>query len=204
MESVGTVTRLEALQALAHPARVRILGQLRQPDSAAAVARRLDQPRQRVHYHLKELEKVGLVRAVGERRSGNFVETLYEASARSFVVSPRLVWSDPRRVAAMRDQLSLEQLVAVGEAIQRDAAALLDRAAFDGEQIASVSVSAELGFASPEQRAEFLKAYLRAVGPLLKAYGAGEGERYRVVLAAYPQPPEQTGREQTNPERMET
>lgn len=186
MKDVATVGRLDVLQALAHPTRVRVLEQLREPTSAVAVARRLDQPRQRVHYHLKELEKVGLVRVVGERRSGNFVETLYEAAARSFVISPRLVWSDPQRVQAMRDQLSLEQLVTVGEEIQRAAAALLDRAAFDGEQIASVSVSAGLRFESEQQRSEFLKAYLKAVGPLLKAYETADGQPYRVVLVAYP------------------
>jgi len=190
MPAVVSLNRLEALQALAHPTRVRIVEELREPASAAVVARRLNQPRQRVHYHLKELEKVGLVRIVGERRSGNFVEVLYEAAARNFVVSPSVAWSDPRRIAALRDQLSLAQLVEVGEGIQRDAAALLDRAAFDGEEIASVSVAAELRFANEQQRAEFLKAYLRAVGPLLKSYGNADGERYRVVLAAYPATPE--------------
>jgi hypothetical protein len=50
------------------------------------------------------------------------------------VISPRSTWGDdPRRAAALADQVSLGTLVAHGEQLQRDAAALLDRAAFDGE-----------------------------------------------------------------------
>ena len=52
-------------------------------------------------------------------------------------MSPRLAWGGEDRDRALRDQVSLEQLVALGERLQRDAGELLDRAAFDGEQVAS-------------------------------------------------------------------
>jgi DNA-binding transcriptional ArsR family regulator len=76
-----------ALHALAHPLRVRILEQLREPASAAELARRLGESRQNLNYHLKELERGGLVRRVGDRPAGGFTETLYEANADSVVVS---------------------------------------------------------------------------------------------------------------------
>jgi hypothetical protein len=145
-------------------------------------------PRQKVNYHLKELERTGLVVRTGERRNGNFVESLFRSAARTLVVSPRAAWGDPRRLAAMAAQLSLENLIALGERLQRDAAVLLDRAAFDGEQIASAAVDAEVRFAGEEVRAAFLNEYLAAVGPLLKKYGTKEGAPYRVALAAYPNP----------------
>lgn len=173
-------------QTLAQPMRLRILGALRQPASAAAVARELGEPRQKVNYHLKELERVALVRRIGDRRTGNFIETIYEAAARSFVVSPRVAWPDGRRADALAAQVALENLVRLGEDIQQDSADLLDRAAFDGEQIASVAVEAEVRFATEQQRTEFLNAYLHAVGPLLARYGSADGEGYRVVLAVYP------------------
>jgi DNA-binding transcriptional ArsR family regulator len=174
------------MQVLAHPLRLRILGALRRPASAAAVARALGEPRQKVNYHLKELERADLVRLVGERRTGNFIETVYEAIARSFVVSPRVAWPDAQRAEALAAQVSLENLVQLGERMQRDSAELLDRAAFDGEQIASAAVEAQVHFASEQQRTEFLNAYLQAVGPLLRRYGAPDGDGYRVVLAVYP------------------
>jgi DNA-binding transcriptional ArsR family regulator len=176
----------ETLSVLGHPLRVQILEGLRAPASAAAVARVVGQPRQKVNYHLKELERVGLVQATGERRVGNFVETLYQAVARSYVVSPKVAWADPRRTQALADQHSLETLVLLGERLQHDAAGLLDRAAFNGEQIASASVAADVQFASEADRAAFLQDYVEAITQLVERYGAKEGASYRVLLAAYP------------------
>jgi DNA-binding transcriptional ArsR family regulator len=181
-----TVDDAATLHALAHPLRIRILETLHEPDSAAAVARRLGEPRQKVNYHLKELARAGLVRQVGERRNGNFVETLYESVARTLLISPRLAWSDPRRLDALRAQLSLERLVSLGEHVQRDAALLLDRAAFDGEEIASASVEADVHFASEDDRAAFLDAYVEALRELCDRFGAKSGEPFRVVMAAFP------------------
>lgn len=185
-QSVHVVEDIEALQVLGHPLRVRILEALREPGSAATVAREVGEARQKVNYHLKELERVGLVQAVGERRTGNFIETLYEAVARSFLVSPRVAWSDPRRVDALRQQHSLERLVMVGGQLERDAISLLDRAAFDGEQIASAAVEVDVHFADEKDRAAFLDEYLAAVQKLCDRYGSRKGLPYRVVLAAHP------------------
>src|SRR6059058_3018078 len=109
-ERVALVDDPEALQALAHPVRVQILDALRAPASAASVARAVGKPRQNVNYHLRELERASLVRRVGKRRNGNFIETLFESVAGTFLVSPRAAWSGGRRVEAMADQLSLENL----------------------------------------------------------------------------------------------
>lgn len=177
----------ETLQALAHPIRVQVLDALREPASAATVARRIGLPRQKVNYHLKELERAGLVRQIEERRVGNFVEALYAAVARTFLISPEVAWSGPRRMETLRSQHSLETLVLLGERLQRDAAGLLDRATFDNEQIASASVSAEVTFAHEEEREAFLSEYLEAIAPLLQRYGSKDGAPYRVVLAAYPE-----------------
>jgi DNA-binding transcriptional ArsR family regulator len=180
------VEDIEALQVLGHPLRVRILEALREPGSAATVAREVGDTRQKVNYHLKELERVGLVTPVGERRAGNFIETLYQAAGRSFLVSPQVAWSDPRRVDALREQHSLDRLVMVGAQLQRDAISLLDRAAFDGEQIASAAVEVDVHFADEKDRAAFLDEYLKTVQELCDRYGSRDGLPYRVVLAAHP------------------
>ena len=184
--AVHVVEDVEALSVLGHPLRVRILELLREPASAATVARRVDQSRQKVNYHLKELERAGLVVPVEERRTGNFIETLYRSVARSIVVSPQVAWSDPRRLEALRQQHSLERLVLVGEQVQRDAVALLDRAAFDGELIASAAVEADVHFADEQDRAAFLEEYLTAIQELCARYGARDGLPYKVVVIAYP------------------
>ena len=186
LRAVEDLRKPDQLHVLAHPIRLRILEMLREPLSAAALARSLADARQKVNYHLKELERAGLVRRVGERRAGNFLESLYQAVARTFVVSSRVAWGSPRRLKAFGAQLSLRTLVTLGESLQRDAAVLLDRAAFDGEEISSASVEGEVHFADKDDRAAFMKEYLAAVGPLLKRYGARKGARYRAVFAVYP------------------
>ena len=184
--SVHVVSDLEALQVLLHPLRIEILEALRTPASAATVARQLELPRQKVNYHLKELERAELVREVETRRSGNFIETLYEAVARTFIVAPQAAWSDPRRLDALRSQRALERLVAVGERLQRDAVALLDRAAFDGDEIASAVVEADVRFADEDDRAAFIDEYFTLLRELCDRYGSRKGLPYRVVVAAHP------------------
>ena len=185
-DPVFSVRDAETLQALAHPIRVQVLEALREPASAAAVARQIGLPRQKVNYHLKELDRAGLVQQVGERRVGHFVETVYRAVARTFLVSPQVAWAGNRRFETLAQQHSLETLVLLGERLQHDAASLLDRAAFDGAQIASASVSAEVSFESEADREAFLGEYLRATADLLEKFGKRGGAPYRVVLAAYP------------------
>lgn len=185
---VHIVDTPDDLAVLAHPLRLRILEALRTSASAATVARAVGQSRQNVNYHLKELERAGLVRRAGEQRKGNFIETRFEATAPTIIVSPRALWGDEQRADALKAQLSLENLVVLGERLGRDASVLLDRAAFDGEEIASAAVEADVRFATEEARAEFLREYLAAVGPLLRKYGRRRGDPYRVALAVYPDP----------------
>ena len=176
----------EQLAAITHPTRLRILDALRAPDSAAAVARSLGEPRQRVNHHVRELARAGLLRSAGERRKGNFVEQLYESAAGTFVVSPRLTWGDGARLRAIADQVSLEHLVNFGERLQRDAATLLDRAAFDGDEIASATVEARVRFADAQARAAFLDEYLVLTAQLVEKYAVRDGESYAVALVVHP------------------
>jgi len=180
------------LAAITHPTRLRILDALRSPGSAAGVARTLGEPRQRINHHVRELAKAGLLVEAGERRKGNFVEQLYESAAGTFVVSPRLTWGDGERLRAIADQVSLQHLVDVGERLQRDAAALLDRAAFDGEEVAAVAVEATVRFADAEARAAFLDEYLALVSRLVDEHAGRDGDPFTVALVAHPTLEERT------------
>jgi hypothetical protein len=130
------------------------------------------------------------VRPAGERRKGHLIEKLYEAVAGTFVISPRLAWDDEQRTSAIRDQISLRHLVLLGEELQQDANGLIDRAAFDGDDIPSASVAAEVRFTTEEDRGAFMEEYLALLGPLLDRYGSTDGKRFKVLLAAYPNPEE--------------
>jgi DNA-binding transcriptional ArsR family regulator len=176
----------EQLAAIAHPTRLRILDALRVADSAAGAARRLGEPRQRINHHVRELARAGLLVEAGERRKGNFVEQLYESCAGTFVVSPRLAWGDGVRLRALASQVSLEHLVEVGERLQRDAADLLDRAAFDGVEVPSATVETTIRFADAGARGAFMDEYLSLTARLIERYAASEGDAFTVALVVHP------------------
>lgn len=193
MSRARTVTDLAAAQAMLSPVRVRMLELMRTPNSAAGLARVLDEPRQKLNYHLKELERAGFVTPAGERRRGAMTEQLYQSVATAFVVSPRVTWADERRVAALRDQAALAALIDAGERLLRDGAGLLDRAAYDGESIPSACVDVEVAFPDEAARSAFMTEYLEALGPLLTKYGVSRqmGAPFRLMLAVYPDPAEE-------------
>jgi hypothetical protein len=132
------------------------------------------------------LAKVGLLRSAGERRNGNFVEQLYESAAGTFVLSPRITWGEGERARTLAEQLSLRHLVEFGERLQRDVIALLDRAAFEGDEIPSATVEATVRFADPAARAAFLDEYLRLTADLIETHAAADGDAYIVGLAVHP------------------
>src|SRR6202451_4873590 len=74
---------------LLQPGRLRLLDQLTEPDSAAGLARRLGVPRQKLNYHLRELEREGFLELVEERRKGNCMERVVRAVARGFLIAPQ-------------------------------------------------------------------------------------------------------------------
>ncbi len=180
----------EQLAALAHPLRLRILDELRAPGTAAGAARRIGESRQLVNHHVRALAKVGLVRSAGERRNGNFVEQLYESIAGTFVLSPRLTWGDGGRARTLVQQVPLRDLVEFGERLQRAAAALLDRAAFDGEAIPSAVVETTIRFADAADRAAFLEEFLASTAALVDKYASRDGDAYSVGLVVHPTPNE--------------
>jgi DNA-binding transcriptional ArsR family regulator len=69
------------------PIRTRLLAELTEPASATALADRVGLARQKVNYHLRELERHGLVELVEERRKGNMIERMLRATAASYVIS---------------------------------------------------------------------------------------------------------------------
>jgi DNA-binding transcriptional ArsR family regulator len=189
MSTAFVLDQPEAIAAATHPVRAAILDAMREPSTAADVARLIGQTRQNVAYHVRELEKVGLLRHVGQRQKGNFLEQTYQAVADTLVISPTCTWGDRhRRTEALADQLSLSALFDAGQRLQHDSALLLDRAAFDGEEVPSASVVTEIRFASEQARSAFLRDYTEALVSLSREHGSRRGSAYRLVLAAYPNP----------------
>lgn len=174
-----------------HPLRLRILGHLAEPDSSAGVARRLGLPRQVVNYHLRQLEDDELVAQVGERQKRGCTERLMQTVAASYLISPAALGplaTDPARV---RDKFSSTYLMAVAGQVLRDVAALRARADAEKKRLPTLTLEAEVRFASPESQHGFAQELSREVARLVRKYHddrAPRGRRFRVVTGAYPAP----------------
>jgi predicted transcriptional regulator len=76
----------EQKKAVASPLRLELLGLFvdRKPLSVAEIAARMGRPATGIHYHVRVLEKAGILRRVGRQRSGPRPEALYEPVADLF------------------------------------------------------------------------------------------------------------------------
>lgn len=177
--------------ALVQPERLRLLDALSQPDSAAGLARRLSLPRQRLNYHLKELERVGLLELVEERRRGNCLERVVRATARAYVISPEVLGSLGHTVDEARDKFSAWHLVQAAARSIKEISLLLARSAQSGKRLATLTLDVEIRFASPSTRAKFAQDLTAAVATLVEKYHdehAPGGRTCRLVASAYPKP----------------
>ena len=174
--------------ALHHPLRRQILENLREADSASGVSRRLEMPRQKVNYHLRELEKAGLVELVEEKKKGNCVERMVRATARSYVISPEMLGelaADPERV---QDRFSSAYLIALVARTLRELGLLRARAAAEGQRLATLSLQTEVRFRSPSTRQDFSRELADHIADLAKKYhdeGAADGRSFKFLVAGY-------------------
>lgn len=178
------------------PVRCRLLAELRAPASAATLAGRLGLARQKVNYHLRTLEKHGLVRLAGRKRWGGLTERRLVATASSYVVSPAALGpvappADPARNADGRaiDRLSASYLVALAARVVREVGQLLRKSEELGKRLATLSIDTEVRFRSAEDRAAFSRELTAAVAALVSRYhdeSAPGGRRHRLMIGAYP------------------
>jgi DNA-binding MarR family transcriptional regulator len=181
------VQSAEKAAVLLQPGRLGFLEALIEPNSAAGVARRMGIPRQKVNYHLRELEREGFIEFVAERSKGNCVERMVRATAREFLIAPHAGTAADIRHAA--DRFSVAYLVSTAARIIRDLAALVLRARRAGKRLATLTLEAEIRFATAESRAAFAEELTATLAHLAAKYHderAEGGRRFRLVAVSYP------------------
>ena len=178
------------------PVRAAVLAALAEPGSATTVARQLGLARQKVNYHLRTLEEHGLVELVEQRPRRGLTERVLQATARSYVVSPAALGragADPART----DRLSTRYLIAVAARLVAEVGLLARRAEASGRPLATLTLDAEIRFASAEDRAAFTAELTDTVTSLAARYHdetAPGGRPHRLVIAAHPLPTAQPRR----------
>jgi DNA-binding transcriptional ArsR family regulator len=181
MKDLLYVEGFEQAEALLKPQRVEVLRHLAEPRSCTEVGAQLDQTPQRVYYHVKRLVDAGLVTQVSERRVRGIVEGIYQATARSYWLSPQLIGTIGGRRA--RDELSLGYLIELVEDVQHDLAAV-DRTR---PELPTLGVSGHIALPA-EHRKEFFDELRTTLRALFTKYGGPDGDQFNLAIAVYPKP----------------
>lgn len=180
-----------ATASLLNPERRRLLEALRdEPDSASGLARRLDDSRQRLNYHLRELQDAGLVELREERRRGNCVERVLQVVARRFVLDPAALGELAADAGETGDRFSAATLVALAARSIRELARLRERAEAEEKRLATASLTTRVGLARPADFEAFAEDLTRAVAEVVARHHDEDARArpFRIMAGAYPAP----------------
>jgi DNA-binding transcriptional ArsR family regulator len=189
MLEVAVIDDPAAAEVSLDPIRARLLAELVQPGSASTLAANIGLTRQKVNYHLRALERHGLVELVEERRKGNMTERVMRATAAAYVISPAALAAfapDPDRAP---DQLSALWLLALSARLVKEIGELMARARRSRRPLATFAIDTEVRFASASDRAAFAAELSDAVEALASTYHdefAGGGRTHRLIVALHP------------------
>lgn len=189
---LGIVRDPESALVLLHPERRRLVEALvAQPDSAAGLARRLGEKRQRLNYHLRLLEDAGIIEIAEARHAGSRTERVLRVVARRFVLDP-VVAGELGRVEAPAggDRFSVMYLVALAARTIRELSELMQRAATGRSRLATAALNTSVRLQSPAQFGAFVDELAEAVAQVVARHhhDGGDGRWYRVVAGTYPGP----------------
>ena len=191
------VDEAEKAELLLHPLRQRILAEALQPSTAAEIARRVGLRPQKVNYHVRTLVEAGFLMPAGEGLKRNLVEKRYQASARSYVLLPRVLGEMQAGALSDGDRFSATYLMNLSATLQEELAVWLGAGGGEGDAVPTLSLEAEVKFDSPEQRAAFADALQKAVTDVIGRHTSPvhdhegrprAGRSYRMVLGCYPVP----------------
>jgi DNA-binding transcriptional ArsR family regulator len=189
MLDVAVIADPVAAEISLDPVRARLLAALAEPASAASLAAAAGLSRQQANYHLRALERHGLLELVEERRKGNCTERILRATAASYVISPTAlaeVAPDPDRAP---DQASARWMLALAARLVREVGELITRSGAARKPVATFAIDSEVRFASAADRAAFARELGDAVADLVAKYHdqqAEGGREHRLVVAVHP------------------
>lgn len=196
MLNICYIRDVDQAAALFQPLRIQLLKLMAEPKTCHDMAAVVGESPQKVYYHVKILEKAGLVDKVNEQRVRGIMQGIYQAAARSYWLSPQMVGrlGGQKRV---QDQMSLGYLLSLAEALQEDVASLGQND--EGEDVPSLGLSAQIELRNENERAAFANDVQTMFQELAQKYGrqsenseqATATPLYQLMLACYPKPSSQ-------------
>ncbi len=187
-ETICVIDCVEQASAMMDETRLLLLKEMVEPHSATTLAKKLDWPRQRVNYHLRELERVGLLELVEERKRRNCTERVLKATARSYVINPEALVGIEATPETVQDRFSWAYLVSVAARTIKELAHLRKRADKAGQKLATLTTDTHIRVASPAKFEAFAAELVQAVGELIDKYNdhkSRDGRLFRVIGGVY-------------------
>ena len=191
MNDLLVVSEPERAQALLDPTRQRLLEALDEPASAAELAQRLALPRQRLNYHLHELQRLRLVELARERTRGSVHERVYRRTGARYSISPEALGPLATRPELVADRFGSAYLIAVASQTITDVARLRDAAAAAQQALPTLSLEVDVRFASAAARSEFAQELANTLAALVAKHHddtAAGGRTFRFCVGGYPKP----------------
>lgn len=186
---VAVVDRGPAAGALLDPTRRRILAALQEPGSATGIAGPLGLSRQLVNYHVRALERAGLVEEVDRRQRRGVEERIVRATASHFVISPETLGRLGDTPIEATDRFSATYQVAVAARTIREVGTLASMARDAGKRLTTLTLDSEVRFATPASREAFANELVDTINRLAAKYHdaeAADGRAYRLFVGAHP------------------
>jgi len=187
--SVNIIEDSKTASSLLNPMRRQMLEHLKEPNSASGLARILHIPRQKVNYHLRELEKRGLVEFVKENKRGNCVERILQATARSYLISLESVGQLPLDAEQIKNEFSSTYLIAVASNMINEVAQLKTKAEKANKKLATFTLQSEIRLASPKSLNSFTEELSQFTAKLITKYHdeqTPKGRKYKFNICAHP------------------
>src|SRR5919112_1505303 len=189
LEIIDDPTRARAAL---QPIRLRLLHLLDRPQSAPQLAKAMGMPRQRVLYHLRTLEAQRLVEAEDHGRVGRRIDRSYVRTATSYAIAPKALGGAAVDTRSIRDAFSSAYLSAVAGRALNDLAALGRAAAARGKRVPTLTLEADVRFATPSDQRRFADELTATFSTLAAKYhdpNAPQGRTFRVFACGYPAVP---------------
>jgi DNA-binding transcriptional ArsR family regulator len=191
MDAMTVLAEPQRLRAALTPLRQRLLDRLRTPASATELAAELEISRQKLNYHLRVLERAGLLELVEQRQRRGCTERILRASADAFVVDPTVLNPDEQAAfTAIGDRYAAEHLLGVAAETVRQVARMRAGAERAGTRLLTFTLEADIRFARPADVHRFADALHDAVARTAAEFDRPGGRSYRIVAGGYPTPKE--------------
>jgi DNA-binding transcriptional ArsR family regulator len=163
--------------------RRRLLDRLREPASAAELAREFGIPRQKLNYHLRVLEGQHLLELVEVRPRRGFTERVLRTVAGALVVDPGVLGAT---APGDGDRHAADHLVRTAGAMVRDVGRMAVRADAGGKRLLTFTLETEVRFAAPGDVHDFTDALAQAVATVVARFDTPGGRPYRLLAAGHP------------------